>query len=133
MTAHRYVEWPSPFEVGQKRRVGFDALPEVAEAEIFVRAVLVIVVIDDGHADPGQAEIFEDIHGDAAAEHGSDDGLTVAGFLHDADQRLRNRQIHAGAGSAVAALVDDFGDQRVCAAFVERRLRGPRQKIPVCE
>ena len=78
-------EW-LPVEVGKKNAIGFDALPEVAEAKIFVGAVLVIVIVDDGYADPGEAEVFEDVHGDAATEHGRDDGLGVGGLLHDAHQ-----------------------------------------------
>ena len=82
---NRPEDRPLPIQIREQDGVGFYALPEVAETEIFVGAVLVVVVVDDGDADPGEAELFEDVHGDAAAEHGIDYGLIVGGFLHDAD------------------------------------------------
>ena len=57
----------------------------MAEAEVFVGAVLVVVVVDDGDADPGDLQIFEDVHGDAAAEGGGDYGFVVGGVLYDFD------------------------------------------------
>ena len=41
-----------PGEVGEDGGVDFDAAPEVTEAQVFVAAVLVVVGIDDGNANP---------------------------------------------------------------------------------
>ena|SRR5437868_2720877 len=77
-----------PIQIGEEGGVDFDALPEIAEAKIFIGGVLMIIVVDDGNADPGKAEIFEDVHGDAAAEHRGNDGLIIGSVLHDADKRF---------------------------------------------
>lgn len=61
------VSFPLPIQVGQDCGVEFYTAPEVAQAEIFVGAVLMIVIIHDGDADPREAEVFENVHGDASA------------------------------------------------------------------
>src|SRR5438034_9112380 len=52
-----------PGEAGEEGGVDFHAAPEVAEADVFVAAVLVIIVIHDGDADDRQSEILKNVHG----------------------------------------------------------------------
>src|SRR5690242_6893208 len=84
----------SPVEAGQNRGVDFDSTPQVAESYVFIGAVLVIVVVGDGDADPRETQVIEDVHRNAAALRRRDHGVVARGVLHNLDKRFRGRQIH---------------------------------------
>jgi len=48
------IDRPLPVKGSQQDRISLNPIPKVTKSQIFVRAVLVIVVVDDGHTDPGQ-------------------------------------------------------------------------------
>src|SRR6267143_6751536 len=52
----------SPVQVRQNRAIDFHAAPEMTETQILIRAVLMIVVVHDGHADPHEPQIIKDVH-----------------------------------------------------------------------
>src|ERR1700740_87412 len=78
----------SPVEAGQNRGVDLDSTPQVDESYVFIGAVLVVVVVDDRGTDPGQAEVIENVHRNAAALGRRDDGVVARGVLHNLDKRF---------------------------------------------
>jgi len=83
------------------------------EPQIFIGAVLVIVVIHDRYANPWQSQVLKDVHRDTPAERRRDDRRTLRCVLDHLHQRLRNRQVHGRARSAVSAFIDHFRDARM--------------------
>jgi hypothetical protein len=54
--------------MGEKDSIDLNPIPEILDAKILVRPVLIIVVVDDRYADDGSTEhLLKEIHGDAAA------------------------------------------------------------------
>src|ERR1700751_3124537 len=56
----------SPIQIGENRAINFHPAPELSEPQIFIGAVLMVVVIHDWNSDPLQPELVEDIHRHAA-------------------------------------------------------------------
>src|SRR5215468_10119834 len=107
----------------QQRRHRLNSVPQILQTNIFIGAVLIVVVIGDGNADAGGLHIIsEDVERDASAERGHFDHAPACAFDRG-DYRLRDRQIHRSARRVVPALTDHLGDLRV---FQPRGLIGFR-------
>src|SRR4030095_4743595 len=97
----------------QQRGHRINSVPQILQTDIFIGAVLIVVVIADGNADAGRFHVIrEDVKRDAASERGHFDHAS-AGAFDRGDYRLRDRQIHGGARRVVPALTDHLGDLRV--------------------
>src|SRR5580704_10989590 len=60
---------------------GFDAVPEVLQAEVFVGGVLVVVVVGDGDGDgAGVGGALHGVEWDGAVEGGEEDDFAASGF-----------------------------------------------------
>src|SRR5262249_8340411 len=97
----------------QQRGHRINSVPQILQTNIFIGAVLTVVVIGDGDADAGRLHVIrEDVKRDAAAERGHFDHASACAF-NRGDYRLRDRQIHRSARRVVPALTDHLGDLRV--------------------
>src|SRR5258706_14290105 len=115
------LEHNLPIQSRQQRPVRLHALPEMSQPQIFVGAVLMIVVVHDWHTHRRQSQIFEYIHRNAPAKRRRNYHIAF-GVFHHADDRLRYRQIHSRPRSAIAALLNDFGNFWMRASFLDRWL-----------
>src|SRR5580704_15148319 len=89
---------------------GFDAVPEVLQAEVFVGGVLVVVVVGDGDADG--AGVGGSLHGVeryGAAGGGEKDDF-AAGAFDCLDDFGGDGQVDGGAGGGLAFVCLDVGD-----------------------
>src|SRR5215510_3804997 len=97
----------------QQRGHRLNPVPQILQTNIFIGAVLIVVVIGDGNADAGRLHVIrEDVKRDTASERGHFD-YASAGAFDRGDYRLRDRQIHGSARRIVPALTDHLGDFRV--------------------
>ena len=79
------------------------AVPEVLEAQVLVRRVLVVVVVRDGQAQHGHAEhLGEQVHGHAAAQGRQADDRRPPRLSTSGHERARERRVHVGAGRRIA-------------------------------
>jgi hypothetical protein len=96
---------------------GFDAVPEIFEAKVFVGGVLVVVVIGDGDGDgPGVGSALHCIERDGAAEGRKKDDL-AAGALDRTDNIGGDGEVDRCAGGRLAVVSLDVGDFGVAKAF----------------
>ena len=58
------------------------------QPQIFIRAVLMIVVIHNRYANPRQTKVFENIHWHAAAQRWSDDRTSARRILYQLNERF---------------------------------------------
>src|SRR5258707_7861527 len=88
---------------------GFDAVPEVLQAEVFVGGVLVVIVVGDGDADgAGVCGSFHGVEGDGGAGSGEKDDF-VAGALDCVDYVGCDGEVDRGAGGCVSLVRLDVG------------------------
>src|SRR5260370_15612598 len=96
---------------------GFDAVPEVLQAEVLVGGVLVVVVVGDRDADgAGVGGALHGVERDGAAGGGEEDDL-AAGALDRADNVGGDGEVDGGAGGLLAGVGLDVGDVRVGEEF----------------
>ncbi len=105
---------------GKEGGHGFDAVPEVLQAEVFVGGVLVVVVVGDGDADgAGLGGSLHGVEGDGAAGGGEKDDFAVGGFDR-VDDVGGDGEVHGGTGSGFASLGLDVRDFRVRETLLAR-------------
>src|SRR5437016_663659 len=93
----------------------------MSQPQILIRAVLMIVGVDDGHSNHWQAQLFKYVHGSCSAE-GWHFHSRACGSFDDLDHFLRNWKVHRRTRSAVSSFIDHFGDPRVRAPLFHRGL-----------
>src|SRR5579872_4052130 len=95
----------------EKRRHGFNAVPQILQSEVFVGSVLVIVVVGDGNHDG--MSLRSPLHGNQrhASAHSWQKHDGASRTFDGADHLLRDRQVHRSAGGIVTRRVThDFCD-----------------------
>ena len=108
---------------GEQDGIGFNVSPEVANPEILVLRMLVVVGVDDRHTDYGEAEAVKYVHRGAPSKRR---------LLHDVAERiadgrgdrLRHGKVHRSPGGWISATVVDAGNAGVRSALLRRRLSG---------
>src|SRR5213594_356425 len=105
----------------QDRAIDLHPAPEMAELQILIRTVLMIVGIDDGHSNHWKAQLFKYVHGSCSAE-GWHFHSGACGSFDDLDHFLRNWKVHRRPRSAITSFIDDFCDARIRPPFFHRGL-----------
>ena len=81
-------------------------------------AVLIVIVIRDGQANHRQSEIFENVHGRAAARSRHLHYALAGGLSHNAHHLLSHGKVHRRARSGVSCALFNARHQRMGAALL---------------
>src|SRR5438105_9513557 len=98
----------------EQRRVDVDAIPQILQAQVLVRGVLIVVVIRDWNSDHRRASaVLKQIHRNAAAEGRHADRRIAESIGDDLRDALANRRIDRRARRRITCAPNELHDVRM--------------------